>query len=70
MGLRKLFLKPRTIARKVLKEQLSQFRDKMASGMGNIFGPNEAELRSCVTNANKRVEVIERFLGQYLDTVT
>ena len=37
--LRKLFWKARAKARKDLKEQLSEFRDKRVAGLGSIYGP-------------------------------
>ena len=37
--LRKLFWKARAKARKELKEQLSDFREKRVAGLGSIYGP-------------------------------
>jgi hypothetical protein len=65
-----LFWKPRKITRGTVTQQLSEFKEKRASGMGNIFGPDDAELRECKENKNKRLDVINRYLIQWLDTLT
>ena len=65
--LRKLFWKARSLARKELKEQLSDFREKRATGLGYLFGPGDAELGECVENRSKELAVIDDHLVPNLD---
>jgi len=60
--MRRLFWKARTLARKQLKEELSMFRERRALGMGTFVGPPDAVLRSCVTNRQKELAVVDDYL--------
>ncbi len=68
--MRKLFWKARAVARRELKEQLSQLRDKRAAGLGGLFGPSELELRLCVDNRARELAVVEEYLVPMLDSIT
>ncbi len=69
--MRKLFWKARAVARKELKEQLSQLREKRAAGLGALFGgPTDAELRACVDNRARELAVVEEHLVPKLDSMT
>ena len=65
----KLFWKARATARKTVKEQLADFREKRAAGLGAIYGPGDAELRACVDNRTKELAVIDDLLVPLLDTL-
>ncbi len=67
--MRKLFWKARSVARKQLKEQLSDFREKRAAGLGGLFGPSDSELRQCVENRQKELAVIDELLVPMLDSI-
>ena len=66
--LRKLFWKARAKARGVLKEQLAEFRDKRAAGLGSIFGPNDPELKQCIDNRTRELGVIDELLLPLLES--
>ena len=66
--LRKLFWKARAKARVVLKEQLAEFRDKRAAGLGSIFGPPDQELKQCIDNRTKELQVIDELLLPLLES--
>ena len=66
----KLFWKSRVQTRKVLKEQLADFRQKRTVGLGNLYGPNDAELKQCVVSRNKELKCIEDYLVPALDSLT
>ena len=66
--LRKLFWKARAKARGVLKEQLAEFRDKRAAGLGSIFGPNDSELKQCIDNRTRELGVIDELLLPLLES--
>ena len=68
--LRKLFWKARAKARKNLKEQLSDFCEKRAAGLGNLFGPPDHELRLCIDNRNRELQVIDDLLVPCLDSLS
>ena len=64
----KLFWKARAKARVVLKEQLAEFRDKRAAGLGSIFGPNDSELKQCIDNRTRELGVIDELLLPLLES--
>jgi hypothetical protein len=66
----KLFWKSRSATRKVLKDQLSDFRQKRTVGLGNLYGPGDAELKLCLENRNRELKCIEDFLVPLLDSMT
>ena len=68
--LRKLFWKARAKARVVLKEQLAEFRDKRAAGLGSIFGPPDQELKQCIDNRTKELQVIDELLLPLLESTS
>ena len=68
--MKKLFWKPRAVARKQLKEDLSDFREKREQGMGHLFGPADAELLLCVDNRNKELAVIDDLIVPMLERAT
>jgi hypothetical protein len=65
--MRKLFWKARAVSRKELKEQLSDFRQKRLAGLGHIYGPPDADLKLCIENRNKELQVIDEFLTPVLE---
>ncbi len=68
--MRKLFWKARAVARRELKEQLSQLRERRVVGLGGLFGgPSEQELRACVDNRAKELAVVEEHLVPILDRI-
>ncbi len=66
--MRKLFWKGRAKARTILKEQLSEFRDRRTAGLGGIYGPPDQELKQCITNRTKELQVIDDRLLPLLDS--
>ena len=66
----KLFWKARAKARVVLKEQLAEFREKRAAGLGGIFGPPDQELKMCIDNRNKELQVIDDLLLPLLESTS
>jgi hypothetical protein len=64
--LRKLFWKARAKARVVLKEQLAEFRDKRAAGLGSIFGPPDQELKQCIDNRTKELHKFAKPYSYYI----
>lgn len=68
--LRKLFWKARAKARVVLKDQLAEFRDKRAAGLGSIFGPPDQELKLCIDNRTKELQVIDELLLPLLESTS
>ncbi len=68
--MRKLFWKARSVSGKELKEQLSDFRAKREAGLGNLFGPPDSDLRLCIENRNKELQVIDELITPILDSLT
>ena len=66
----KLFWKARAKARVVLKEQLAEFREKRAAGLGGIFGPPDQELKMCIDNRNRELQVIDDLLLPLLESTS
>ena len=52
----------------MLKEQLAEFRDKRAAGLGSIFGPNDPELKQCIDNRTRELGVIDELLLPLLES--
>lgn len=69
-SLLKLFWKVRSRARDILKVQLDDFRAKRAAGMGNMYGPQDHELKQCEDSTQKRIQVIEERLLPILETMS
>ena len=61
----KLFWKARAKAKVVLKEQLAEFCEKRAAGLGGIFGPPDQELKMCIDNRNRELQVIDDLLHHF-----
>ena len=53
IAMRKLFAKARSQTRHLLKEQLADFRQKRTVGLGNLYGPSDAELGLCLDNRDE-----------------
>ena len=68
-SLKKLFWKVISKTREILKLQLDDFRATRAAGLGNIFGPADAELKLCDDNTDKRMSVINDRLVPMLETM-
>ena len=70
--MRKLFWKARTKAKMELKNQLSTYNDTLARGMSRIFygSASEADLRQCIDNRNKELQVIDQVLQPHLESLS
>ena len=68
-SLKRLFWKVRSKTRQILKLQLDDFRATRDAGLGNIFGPADAELKLCDDNTEKRMSVINDRLLPMLETM-
>ena len=64
--MRKLFTKARLRARRLLKEQLADFRQKRTVGLGNLYGPSDAELALCLDNRDDHGGDLPRPLCPFL----
>jgi len=53
-------------AKRDLKHQLSEFREKRRAGLGFLYGPEDSELQSCSQNKSKELQVIEDTLLPFL----
>ena len=69
IAMRKLFAKARSQTRHLLKEQLADFGQKRALGLGNLYGPSDAELGLCLDNRNKELKCIDEYLVPLLDSL-
>ena len=67
--MRKLFAKARSQTRHLLKDQLSDFRQKRTVGLGNLYGPSDAELGLCLDNRSKELRCIDEYLVPLLDSL-
>ena len=67
--MRKLFTKARLRARRLLREQLADFRQKRTVGLGNLYGPSDAELALCLDNRMKELKCIDEYLVPLLDSL-
>ncbi|XP_040569442.1 uncharacterized protein [Lepeophtheirus salmonis] len=68
--LRRLFWKVRLKCRKDIKYQLLSFCEKKDNGLGGIFGHSELELRQCIDNRNRELQVIDNLMIPLLDSLT
>jgi len=70
--MRKLFWKARTKAKNELKNQLETYNETLARGMSRIFygSASDADLRQCIDNRNKELQVIEQVLQPLIESLS
>ena len=70
--MRKLFWKARTKAKNELKNQLATYNETLARGMSRIFygSASDADLRQCIDNRNKELQVIEQVLQPLIESLS
>ena len=70
--MRKLFWKARTKAKNELKNQLATYNETLARGMSRIFygAASEADLRQCIDNRNKELQVIDQVLQPHMESLS
>lgn len=56
--LKNVFWKVRRMTTGMLKRQLNDFRVTRTTGLGNIYGPADSELKMCFENVDRRMSVI------------
>jgi hypothetical protein len=60
--LREIFFKARVKAKEELNEQLADFQQKRAVGLGTIFGPPDAQLDESIHDKSKEMKIVENIL--------
>ena len=70
--MRKLFWKARTKAKAELKNQLETYNDTLARGMSRIYygTASDADLRQCIDNRHKELQVIEQVLQPLIESLS
>ncbi len=69
-SMKKLFWKPRAVARKTVKEQLASLVEARQTGLGRLFGPSDADLAGCVENRTLELKTIDELVLPILDSIT
>ena len=70
--MRRLFWKARTKAKAELKNQLETYNDTLARGMSRIYygSASDADLRQCIDNRHKELQVIEQVLQPLIESLS
>ena len=70
--MRRLFWKARTKAKAELKNQLETYNDTLARGMSRIYygTASDADLRQCIDNRHKELQVIEQVLQPLIESLS
>ena len=70
--MRRLFWKARTKAKAELRNQLATYNDTLARGMSRIYygSASDADLRQCIDNRHKELQVIEQVLQPLIESLS
>jgi len=68
--LRKLFWKARSTARKDLRDQLSEFREKRTAGLGSMFAPQDFDQKQHNLTKREELQIMEELLLPFLEQLS
>ncbi|XP_059087726.1 uncharacterized protein LOC131884098 isoform X3 [Tigriopus californicus] len=67
---KKLFVKARFVAKNAVRLQLNDFKAERSAGLSRFSGPSESDLKTCVDNVAKEIQVINDHLIPVIDTLS